>query len=72
VVPIAVLTDLVAEGLPAEQATREVFALAREGRADADFVALRRQAQADRKRNAGRAQPERPVSPPAPEPPTDR
>jgi ribose/xylose/arabinose/galactoside ABC-type transport system permease subunit len=44
-VPIAVLADLVAEGMPREQATREVFELAREGRPDDEFVALRRRVQ---------------------------
>lgn len=41
-VPISVLTDLVVQGLPQDEATREVLDLARNGRSDDDFVALRR------------------------------
>ena len=42
VVPISVLTDLVAEGTPLDRASSSVFDLARAGRPDDDFVALRR------------------------------
>lgn len=41
VVPISVLTDLVAEGTPPDRAYRSVFDLARDGRPDDDFLALR-------------------------------
>ncbi|MGE5232195.1 MAG: hypothetical protein ACM3NS_10660 [Deltaproteobacteria bacterium] len=40
-VPISVLTDLLAEGTPADRAYRSVFDLARDGRPDDDFLALR-------------------------------
>jgi hypothetical protein len=71
VVPIAVLTDLVAEGVPAEQATRSVLDLARDGRPDDDFVALRRQVQMQRR--GGAADPmNRPALRPAADPPVDR
>jgi hypothetical protein len=42
VVPISVLTDLVAEGVPLQRATQSVLDLARDGRSDAEFLALRR------------------------------
>jgi hypothetical protein len=71
VVPIAVLTDLVAEGVPAEQATRSVLDLARDGRPDDEFVALRRQVQIQRR--GGAAEPmHRPALRPAADPPVDR
>lgn len=41
VVPISVLTDLMAEGTPPDRAYRSVFDLARDGRPDDDFLALR-------------------------------
>ena len=41
VVPISVLADLVAEGTPLDRAYRSVFDLARDGRPDDDFLALR-------------------------------
>jgi hypothetical protein len=73
VVPISVLTDMVAEGVPAEQATREVFDLAREGRSDAEFVELRRRVQLRRGGTPAVPQPpERPVATPAADPPSDR
>lgn len=71
VVPIAVLTDLVAEGVPAEQATRSVLDLARAGRPDDEFVALRRQAQIQRREGAGDPM-NRPPLRPAADPPVDR
>ena len=72
VVPIAVLTDLVSEGMSQDEATRSVLALAREGRPDDEFVALRREIQT-RRRGAGPGGPlDRPPLQPAPDPPTDR
>lgn len=68
VVPIAVLTDLVADGVPADEATRSVLDLARDGRPDEEFMALR----------AGRGGPPvtepggRPPLRPAADPPVDR
>ena len=70
VVPIAVLTDLVAEGVPPAEATRSVLDLARDGRPDDEFVALRRQAQV-RRRGAGEPM-GRPALRPAADPPVDR
>ena len=68
VVPIAVLTDLVAEGVPADEATRSVLDLAREGRPDEEFMALRqRRADADDGSPANR-----PALRPAADPPVDR
>jgi hypothetical protein len=73
VVPISVLTDLVAEGMPAEQATREVFDLAREGRSDSEFVELRRRVQIQRGGTPGIPQPpNRPAAAPAADPPSER
>jgi hypothetical protein len=72
VVPIAVLTDLVAEGVPPDEATQSVLALARNGRPDAEFVALRREVQS-RRRGAEPVGPlDRPSLRPAPDPPVDR
>jgi len=72
VVPIAVLTDLVAEGVPPDDATQSVLALAREGRPDDEFVALRREVQT-RRRGAQPSGPlDRPPLKPAPDPPVDR
>jgi hypothetical protein len=68
VVPIAVLTDLVAEGVPADQATRSVLDLAREGRPDDEFVALRRQVQIQRRGGTSN----RPPLQPAADPPVNR
>ena len=70
-VPIAVLTDLVAEGVPAEQATRSVLDLARDGRPDDEFVALRRQVRMQRGGGAGEPM-QRPALRPAADPPVDR
>jgi hypothetical protein len=69
VVPIAVLTDLVAEGVPPAEATRSVLDLARDGRPDDEFVALRRQVQ---ERGAGAEPMGRPPLRPAPDPPVDQ
>jgi hypothetical protein len=71
IVPIAVLTDLVAEGVPAEEATRSVLDLARDGRPDDEFVALRRQIQLQRRGEAGEPM-NRPALRPAADPPVDR
>jgi hypothetical protein len=54
VVPLSVLTDLVAEGMTAELAARSVFDLVRNGRPDGDFVALRRRAQMELRSGARR------------------
>ena len=68
VVPIAVLTDLVAEGVPADEATRSVLDLARDGRPDEEFMALRQ-----RRTDAGGAPSGgRPPLRPAADPPVDR
>jgi hypothetical protein len=69
VVPIAVLTDLVAEGVPPAEATRSVLDLARDGRPDDEFVALRRQVQ---QRGAEGEQMGRPALRPAADPPVDQ
>jgi hypothetical protein len=69
VVPIAVLTDLVAEGVPPEEATRSVLDLARDGKPDAEFMALRRQAGASRQ---GSGSSDRPPLQPAADPPVPR
>ena len=71
VVPMAVLTDLVAEGVPPEQATQSVLDLAREGRPDDEFVALRRQVQVQRRGGTGKPA-GRPALRPAADPPVDR
>jgi hypothetical protein len=70
VVPIAVLADIVAEGIPPAQATREVFELAREGRPDDEFVALRKRVQSQRRSQPG-TEPQRPAAPPAADPPSE-
>jgi hypothetical protein len=68
VVPIAVLTDLVAEGVPPDEATRSVLDLARDGRPDEEFMALRqRRTEAD-----GGPPGSRPALRPAADPPVDR
>jgi hypothetical protein len=72
VVPIAVLTDLVAEGVPPDQATQSVLDLARDGRPDDDFVALRRQVQMQRRGGAAPGPLDRPTLKPAPDPPVDQ
>ena len=68
VVPIAVLTDLVAEGVPPDEATRSVLDLARDGRPDEEFMALRQR----RVDDAGAPQGGRPPLRPAPDPPVDQ
>nr|MBA3259792.1 hypothetical protein [Gemmatimonadales bacterium] len=72
VVPIAVLTDLVAEGVPPEQATRSVLDLARDGRPDDEFVALRRQVQTQRRGARAPGPLDQPALKPAADPPVDR
>lgn len=71
-VPIAVLTDLVAEGVPPEQATRSVLDLARDGRPDDEFVALRRQVQTERRGARAPGPLDQPALKPAADPPVDR
>ncbi len=72
VVPIAVLADIVAEGVPTAEATRQVFELAREGRPDDEFVALRKRVQNERRGQPGSAEPlQRPAAPPAANPPSE-
>jgi hypothetical protein len=71
VVPIAVLTDLVTEGVPPEEATSSVLQLAREGRPDDEFVALRREVQT-RRRGGSPGPLDRPTLQPAPDPPPER
>ncbi|HEY7611938.1 MAG TPA: hypothetical protein VH764_03000 [Gemmatimonadales bacterium] len=71
VVPIAVLTDLVAEGVPPADATRSVLDLARDGKSDDEFVALRRQVQVQRRGSAGEPM-GRPALRPAADPPVDQ
>jgi hypothetical protein len=72
VVPISVLADIVAEGVPATQATKEVFELAREGQPDEEFVALRKRVQSERHGRAASAEPmQRPAAPPAADPPSE-
>jgi hypothetical protein len=68
VVPIAVLTDLVAEGVPADEATRSVLDLARDGRPDKEFMALRQR----RTDAVGGPSSARPPLRPAADPPVDR
>lgn len=72
VVPIAVLTDLVAEGVPPEQATSSVLDLARENRPDDEFVALRRRVQTQRRGGVAPGPLQRPTLKPAPDPPVDQ
>jgi hypothetical protein len=71
VVPIAVLTDLVAEGVPAEQATRSVLDLDRDNRPDDEFVALRRQVRIQRQ-GGSESPASRPALRPAADPPVER
>ena len=68
VVPIAVLTDLVADGVPADEATRSVLDLARAGRPDEEFMALRE----GRGVAPGSEPGGRPPLRPAADPPVDR
>lgn len=67
VVPISVLADLVAGGTPPDQAYRSVFDLARDGRPDDDFLALRRR---EVPQPVGAPDPVEPHARPAPEPPS--
>jgi len=68
VVPISVLADLVAEGTPPDRAYQSVFDLARDGRSDDDFLALRRRSPVPSQR-AGPDAGEPPAPRPAPDPP---
>jgi hypothetical protein len=74
VVPLSVLTDLVAEGMTADLAARSVFDLARSGRPDADFLALRRRVQTELRSTAPRDEgpPGRSPARPAADPPGQR
>ena len=74
VVPLSVLTDLVAEGMTADLAARSVFDLARNGRPDADFVALRRRVQTELRSSGPRDEgpPRRSPARPAADPPGQR
>jgi hypothetical protein len=74
VVPLSVLTDLVAEGMTADLAARSVFDLARHGRPDADFLALRRRVQTELRSSAPREDgpPGRSPGRPAANPPATR
>ncbi len=47
VIPLSVLTDLIASGVPAENATRSVLALTSKGAADEQLVAFRRDVERD-------------------------
>ena len=65
-VPLAVLTDLIAGGMPMPTAEASVLALARDGGGDADFLALRRRLESN---GGGGSEPEpaeRPRGVPAP------
>jgi hypothetical protein len=68
VVPIAVLTDLVADGVSPDEATRSVLDLAREGRPDEEFMALREGRGAPPGSEPGARPPLRPAA----DPPVDR
>lgn len=68
VVPIAVLTDLVADGVSPDQATQSVLDLARAGRPDEEFMALRE----GRGLPPGAEPSGRPPLRPAADPPVDR
>jgi hypothetical protein len=68
VVPIAVLTDLVAEGVPPDEATRSVLDLARDGRPDEEFMALRQRRTDDDDGPPSSRPPLRPAA----DPPVDR
>ena len=68
-VPLAVLTDLIAGGVPMSTAEASVLALARDGGRDADFLALRRRLEGDRGAVPEPDQGDRPRGVPAPGPP---
>jgi hypothetical protein len=68
-VPLAVLTDLIAGGVPMSTAEASVLALARDGARDADFLALRRRLETDRGAAVEPEEGERPRGVPAPGPP---
>ncbi len=72
VVTIAVLTDLVAEGVSPDNATESVLDLARDGRPDDEFLALRRRTQTERRgARPGAESPDRPGMRPAADPPVE-
>jgi hypothetical protein len=65
-VPLAVLTDLIARGIPMSTAEASVMALARDGGGDADFLALRRRLEGDANGETPAEPDERPRGMPAP------
>jgi hypothetical protein len=65
-VPLAVLTDLIAGGTPMPAAEASVLALARDGGADADFLALRRRLERERETGSEPEPSVRPRGMPAP------
>ena len=64
-VPLAVLTDLIARGIPMSTAEASVMAVARDGGRDADFLALRRRMEGEPERPEAEPD-ERPRGMPAP------
>lgn len=69
-VPLAVLTDLIARGVPQADAQASVLALARDGGGDADFLALRRRLEGNVESDAASEPGGRPRGMPAPGAPT--
>jgi hypothetical protein len=65
-VPLAVLTDLIARGIPMSTAEASVMAVARDGGRDADFLALRRRLEGDDNGRTPAEPDERPRGMPAP------
>ena len=65
-VPLAVLTDLIARGIPMSTAEASVMAVARDGGRDADFLALRRRLEGDANGQTPAEPDERPRGMPAP------
>jgi hypothetical protein len=69
-VPLAVLTDLIARGMPQVEAETSVLTLARDGGGDAEFLALRRRLEGDMESGAAPEPGGRPRGMPAPGAPT--
>jgi hypothetical protein len=69
-VPLAVLTDLIARGMPQAEAETSVLALARDGGGDAEFLALRRRLEGDMESGDAPEPGGRPRGMPAPGAPT--
>jgi hypothetical protein len=65
-VPLAVLTDLIARGMPQAEAETSVLTLARDGGGDAEFLALRRRLEGDMESGATPEPGGRPRGMPAP------